>query len=85
MPEQSLLFLWFIEINIVILKKKFITYILGGLMKKILFVFFCVFLGVAIGSIARCFNVSPLFQSLAISTGIAIVMFIYYQVTGVFK
>ncbi|CAI0767553.1 Uncharacterised protein [Serratia fonticola] len=84
MPEQSLLFLWFIEINIVILKK-FITYILGGLMKNILFVFFCVFLGVAIGSIARCFNASPLFQSLVISTGIAIVMFIYYQVTGVFK
>ncbi len=84
MPEQSLLFLWFIEINIVILKK-FIAYILGGLMKNILFVFFCVFLGVAIGSIARCFNASPLFQSLAISTGIAIVMFIYYQVTGVFK
>jgi hypothetical protein len=54
-------------------------------MKNILFVFFCVFLGIAIGSIARSFNASPLFQSLAISTGIAIVMFIYYQVTGVFK
>lgn len=55
------------------------------MVKNILFCFFCVFIGVLIGFIARSFNAPPLLQSLVVSIGVAIVMLIYFQVKGVFK
>lgn len=54
-------------------------------MKDVLFGFLFVFIGVVIGCIARGFNASPSFQFWAVPTSVAIVMFIYYRLTGVFK